>query len=103
MGDNNTAAQRVNVIRNRACIGHDGSMNVTANDINANFLLDEFAREMIGEWQRWQTLKRFRLLIERLALNPQIVNKKPEYYLRPVMQTELNTLENPEEYQNPGY
>lgn len=103
MGDNATAAQRVNVIRNRACIGHDGSMNVTANDINANFLLDEFAREMIGEWQRWQTLKRFRLLIERLALNPQIVNKKPEYYLRPVMQTELNTLENPEEYQNPGY
>ena len=58
---------------------------------------------MIGEWQRWQTLKRFRLLLERLALNPQIVNKKQEFYLRPVMQTELNTIENPEEYQNPGY
>ena len=103
LGDNVTAAQRINAIRNRACIGHDGSMNVTANDINANFLLDENAREMIGEWQRWQTLKRFRLLLERLALNPQIVQKKEHLYLRPVMQQELNTIENPEEYQNPEY
>jgi len=103
MGDNATAAQRINVIRNRACIGHDGSMNVTANDINANFLLDENAREMIGEWQRWQTLKRFRLLLERLQLNPQIVQKSEHLYLRPIMQQELNVIENPDEYQNPGY
>lgn len=103
MGDNNTAAQRVNTIRNRACIGHDGSMNVSANDINANFLLDEYAREMIGEWQRWQTLKRFRLLLERLQLNPQIVQRSEHLYLRPIMQQELNTIENPDEYQNPGY
>lgn len=103
MGDNATAAQRINTIRNRACIGHDGSMNVTANDINANFLLDEYAREMIGEWQRWQTLKRFRLLLERLQLNPQIVQKSEHLYLRPIMQQELNTIENPDEYQNPGY
>ncbi len=103
MGDNNTAAQRVNVIRNRACVGHDGSMNVTANQINADFLLDEYAREMIGEWQRWQTLKRFRLLVERLALNPQIVQRDEHLYLRPIMQQELNIIENPKEYQNPGY
>lgn len=103
MGDNATAAQRINTIRNRACIGHDGSMNVTANDINANFLLDENAREMIGEWQRWQTLKRFRLLLERLQLNPQIVQKSEHLYLRPIMQQELNVIENPDEYQNPGY
>ena len=103
LGDNNTAAQRVNVIRNRACVGHDHSLDVTAADINANFLLDENARELIGEWQRWQTLKRFRLLLERLALNPQIQNKKQEFYFRPVMQTELNLVENADEYQNEGY
>ncbi len=103
LGDNATAAARVNTIRNRACIGHDHSMDVSAGDITANFLLDENARELIGEWQRWQTLKRFRLLLERLALNPQIQNKKSEFYFRPVMQTELNLIDNPEEYQNPGY
>ncbi len=103
LGDNNTAAQRVNVIRNRACIGHDGSMNVSASDINANFLLDEYAREMIGEWQRWMTLKRFRMLKERLALNPQIKNWSENYYFRPVMQSEIDLMENGDEYQNPGY
>ncbi|MBR1463612.1 MAG: RagB/SusD family nutrient uptake outer membrane protein [Prevotella sp.] len=103
LGDNNTAAQRLNTIRNRACIGHDGSMNVTANEINANLLLDENAREMIGEWQRWQTLKRFRMLKERVALNPQITNWKDDYYFRPVMQSEIDLMDNGEEYQNPGY
>ena len=103
LGDKNTAAARVNTIRNRACIGHDHSMDVSASEIDANFLLDENARELIGEWQRWQTLKRFRLLLERLALNPQIQNKKSEYYLRPVMQDEINLIENGDEYQNPGY
>ena len=78
-------------------------LTVSASNISANFLLDEYARELIGEWQRWQTLKRFRLLLERLALNPQIQNKKSEYYLRPVMQDEINLIENGDEYQTPGY
>ena len=103
LGDNASAASRLNIIRNRACIGHDGSMNVNANQVNANLLLDEYAREMIGEWQRWTTLKRFRLLRERLALNPQIKNWKEEYYKRPIMQAELNLIDNPEIYQNAGY
>ena len=38
MGDNATAAQRVNVIRNRACIGHDGSMNVTVGALTPSSL-----------------------------------------------------------------
>ena len=103
LGDTNSAANRVNAIRNRACIGHDHSMDVASSQINADFLLDEYAREMIGEWNRWQTLKRFRLLLERLALNPQIKNKKKEFYFRPVMQTELNLVDNADEYQNEGY
>ena len=103
LGDNNTAASRVNTIRNRACIGHDHSMDVSAGDITADFLLDENARELIGDWQRFETLKRFRLLLERLALNPQIQSKKSEYYFRPVMQDEINLIENGSEYQNSGY
>ena len=103
LDDKTGAANRINVIRNRACIGHDHSMDVTAADITANFLLDEYAREMIGEWVRWQTLKRFRLLLERLALNPQIQNKKQEFYFRPVMQSEIDLMDNGEDYQNAGY
>ena len=103
LGDNAKAAARVNDIRNRACVGHDHSMDVAASDITANFLLDENARELIGEWQRWQTLKRFRLLLERLKLNPQIVQRSEHLYLRPIMKQELDIIENPKEYQNPGY
>lgn len=104
MGDNASAAQRINVIRNRACANHDHSMDVEAKDINQDFLLDEDARELIGEWQRWQTLKRFRAFEERIKkANPQIADFKKEYYFRPIMTSELLLIDNASEYQNPGY
>lgn len=66
--------------------------------------LDEDARELIGEWQRWQTLKRFRLMGERIAaMNPQIKTFKKEFYLRPVMNQELLLIDNADDYQNDGY
>lgn len=105
LGDNNTAAQRVNVIRNRACAGHNGSLNIAASDITQDYLLDEYAREMGGEWQRWTTLKRFRALEQRIAkCNPQITKfDKNIHYLRPVPIHELLLIDNADEYQNPGY
>ncbi len=104
LGDNQKAAERLNVVRNRACMGHDHSMDVAAADVNANLLLDEDARELIGEWQRWQTLKRFRLMGERIAaMNPQIKTFKKEFYLRPVMNQELLLIDNADDYQNDGY
>lgn len=85
-------------------MGHDHSMDVAAADVNANLLLDEDARELIGEWQRWQTLKRFRLMGERIAaMNPQIKTFKKEFYLRPVMNQELLLIDNADDYQNDGY
>lgn len=104
LGDNKTAADMVNVIRNRACKNHDHSMDVSAADINQDFLLDEDARELIGEWQRWQTLKRFRAFETRLPkCNPQITSFKKEYYFRPVQTSEILLIDNDAEYQNPGY
>lgn len=44
LGDTQGAANRINFLRNRACEGHDGSMNVTAAQIDQEFLLDEYAR-----------------------------------------------------------
>lgn len=95
----------MSVLRNRACDGHDGSMAVNKDNVTEDFLLDEYAREMIGEWNRWMTLKRFRAFERRLPLgNPQITNfDKEVHYLRPIPDSELLLIDNPQEYQNPGY
>lgn len=104
LGDKNSAADRVNVIRNRACKNHDKSMNITPSDIAQDFLLDENARELIGEWQRWKTLKRFRAFESRISMcNPQITAFQPYYYMRPIPANEILLIDNAAEYQNPGY
>lgn len=101
----NPSAARINDLRNRACKGHDHSLDVTAGQIDQDFLLDEYAREMIGEWNRWMTLKRFRAFESRLAkANKQIKSfDKNTHYLRPIPTSELLLLDNAAEYQNPGY
>lgn len=103
LGDNTNALKHINVIRNRACIGHDHSMDLTAIDKDA--LLDEYAMEMVGEWNRWFTLKRFRAFESRLAaFNPQNApNWKKEYYVRPINTSEILNVLNADEYQNQGY
>ena len=104
LGQTDKAKDRLNTLRNRACEGHDGSLDIAASDVTADFLLDEYAREMCGEWLRWFVLKRFRALESRLALNPQITKfDKNVHYLRPVPSWMLPGIENGEEYQNPGY
>ncbi|MDE5724681.1 MAG: RagB/SusD family nutrient uptake outer membrane protein [Duncaniella sp.] len=101
----NPSASRINTIRNRACKARDNSMDITASQIDQDFLLDEYAREMIGEWNRWMTLKRFRAFESRVAkANKQIKNfNKNVHYLRPIPNSEMLLLDNAEEYQNPGY
>lgn len=105
LGDNEGAAKRLTKLRERACVGNDGSLDVTKDMVTEKFLLDEYAREMIGEWGRWMTLKRFRALESRIQLaNPQITSfNKNVHYLRPIPDEELLLLDNAAEYQNPGY
>jgi hypothetical protein len=79
-------------------------MDITASSLNEDFLLDEYAREMVGEWNRWTTLKRFRAFESRIAkCNPQITTFKKDYYLRPIPAAEILLIDNAAEYQNPGY
>ena len=107
LGDKASAAARLNTLRNRACYNHDGSLNVSAADITDDFLLDEYAREMIGEWNRWMTLKRFRAFESRLArCNPQVKSGsfvRDIHYVRPISSSEILLLDNAAEYQNKGY
>lgn len=104
LGNTSAAVSRINTIRNRACKNHDHSMDITASSLNEDFLLDEYAREMVGEWNRWTTLKRFRAFESRIAkCNPQITTFKKDYYLRPIPAAEILLIDNAAEYQNPGY
>ncbi len=105
LGTTGRAKERLNDLRNRACKDHDHSMDIAEADITQDFLLDEYAREMCGEWGRWFTLKRFRAIESRLAkCNPQGAKFDPAiHYLRPIPSWMLTSIDNGEEYQNPGY
>lgn len=81
-----------------------------------NFILNERTRELLGEWQRWETLSRTGTLIKRAkAFNPEaapgITANKHE--LRPIPQSFIDGLLNEDgsnlsdseadAWQNPGY
>lgn len=106
-GEAGTAADYMNVLRSRAAIpGKEAEMLVDANDINLDFILEERARELIGEKHRWYDLKRTGTLLERvrqynLDASPNI---KEMHLVRPIPQTQIDRASNPAEFvQNPGY
>jgi hypothetical protein len=108
-GNNSAAAAYINVLRTRAAIktpvDHTTDMQITANDINLDFILDERARELAGEHQRWFDLKRTGKLIDRIhQYNLDITQVQPFHMLRPVPQVELDALTNGQQFgQNEGY
>jgi starch-binding outer membrane protein, SusD/RagB family len=109
LGLNNTteSAQLINVLRTRAAIktpvDHTTDMQITSSDVTLDFILDERARELCGEYTRWFDLKRTQKLQSRItAYNPDITNFNPNYYLRPVPLVEIQGLTNTYP-QNPGF
>ncbi len=90
------AADDINVIRRRAAVpGKETDMEIDASDVTLDFLLDERARELDGEGQRWWDLVRTGKLVERVRLhNPQAAPNIQDYHIRrPIPQTQIdNTL-----------
>lgn len=111
LGLNNTAeaAQLINVLRTRAAVktpvNHTADMQIAPSQVTLDFILDERARELCGEYMRWFDLKRTQKLQSRIAAyNPDITNFNPNYYLRPVPLVEIQSLTNGAAFgQNPGY
>jgi starch-binding outer membrane protein, SusD/RagB family len=90
----------------RAKPGRESGMQVSAADLNIDFILDERARELVGEQLRWFDLKRTNKLVEYVRkYNPEAApNIQPYHLLRPIPQSQLDAVTNKSEFtQNPGY
>lgn len=100
----------MNILRaQRAKAGKEEAMKVAQSDIeDIDFILDERARELVGEQLRWFDLKRMgsEIFIRRIKTGNPDAGKNVEAYhmLRPFPQTLLDAITNKDEFlQNEGY
>ena len=101
-GPTGTAAAFVNTLRIRV-----GAAAISPADISEQFLLDERARELCGEYTRWYDLKRMGKLTKEYLMekNPDVGQyfTNGVHALRPIPQGQMDAISNPAGFQNPGY
>lgn len=108
LGNGAKATEYINVLRKRACrnaADYEAHMKLKT-DATLNDVLDEYAREMCGEFNRWALLKRHKAFETRLAAyNTRAASsfKSPLNYLRPISYDFLNQIDNADEYGTNGY
>lgn len=104
-GNTQGAADDINVIRRRgAWPGQEAANEITAADVDIDFILDERARELLGEGHRWMDLTRTNKLVERVRLYNPVggANIQDYHVVRPIPQDQIDrTLGGYS--QNPGY
>ncbi|NLR79611.1 RagB/SusD family nutrient uptake outer membrane protein [Chitinophaga eiseniae] len=112
-GDNQGAADLVNIVRWRAArVGatpaetqaNRDALTAKASDMTIDFILDERGRELVGEQMRWFDLTRTHKLLERVQKHNTEggPNIQPKHVLRPIPQDQIDRSSNPFP-QNPGY
>ena len=112
-GDMKQAAEMINNLRQRPGTiksGYETAMHVDAADITIDFILDERARELAGEYVRWTDLKRTHKLIEYVTEYNEagvelsaLTGPDGKYkILRPIPQAAID-LNQAHVEQNPGY
>jgi hypothetical protein len=92
-GDTEGAAEDINVIRRRGAVDpEEDDLMIDAGMVDLDFLLDERARELVGEGHRWFDLTRTGTLVERVReYNPQGgPNIQPHHVVRPIPQDQID-------------
>ncbi|MDO6435959.1 RagB/SusD family nutrient uptake outer membrane protein [Cyclobacterium sp. 1_MG-2023] len=101
------ATENVNMVRRRAAFpGKEGEMEISTSDMDMEMIIEERARELLGEQQRWLDLKRWGILVERVrAHNPKSIGIEEFHVLRPIPQNQIDRAQgNSANFpQNPGY
>ena len=99
-GDQTGAANAINVVRARA-----NAAPVAPGNVDIDYLLDERARELLGEEARRIVLNRMGKLVERTKLHNPIsgINIQAHNDLLPIPQTEIDINDGSVLEQNPGY
>lgn len=93
LGKTADATATINVVRKRAAFpGKEAAMEITPAQMTMEFVMEERARELIGEQFRWLDLKRWGVLVERVKLyNAQgAPNIKDFHVLRPIPQNQID-------------
>lgn len=103
------AANTINVLRARAFVNYPAQGQVSASDMSLDFILDERARELIGEENRRMTLMRTKKLVDRVkrlnansAVNP-VQGIADKHLLLPIPLNEIQLNKDGVLQQNPGY
>jgi hypothetical protein len=105
LGNTQAAADDLNIIRRRgAWEGQEDAMEITAADVDIDFILDERARELVGEGHRWFDLVRTNKLVERVKAHNTDAspNIQAHHVLRPIPLDQIDRTEGGYG-QNPGY
>lgn len=105
LGNKDQAAADLNIIRRRAAWdGQEDAMEISSSDVTLELILDERARELVGEGHRWFDLARNNVLVERVkAYNVDAKdNIQPHHKLRPIPLDQIDRTEGGYP-QNPGY
>ncbi len=102
------ATASINMVRRRAAFpGKADAMAITPAQMTFDLIMEERARELIGEQFRWLDLKRWGMLVQRVKLhNAQAApNIKDFHVLRPIPQNQIDRAEGgPAGFpQNTGY
>lgn len=105
-GNTSAAATFMNTLREaRSVEGREAEMTISEGDLNMDFILDERARELATEYQRFFDLKRTGKLVERVKMyNTDAATFIQEFHaLRFIPQSQLDAMVDGSSYQNPGY
>ena len=105
--DQAKALKYVQPLRDRAAVtGRQAEMKVNQVDMTIDFILQERARELAGEQVRWYDLKRCGKLTKSFfaATNPDILFfDEAKHIVRPIPQSFLDAIANPNEFGTNGY